>query len=130
MRLVALADEGPVLFDVACDGAGVVYTQTVEGMATAAEIAANVAWQAWGPQAAQVGFWKDDVWLTQDGGAERTYGGDPLLLRTVRGAGPDMEVGDYRRWQSGLLAYQAVAAGAGYTVRIELMDPRLPIVQE
>lgn len=124
VRLVALADEGPVLFDVACDHAGVVRHAAQEGMASAAEALAWLAWQAWGPQDARGGRWSDGLWLVADGEAVRTYGGDPLLLRGVDGPGPDLDVGDYRPWQDGLLAFQSVATGTGYALSIKLHDPR------
>ena len=125
MHLVALADEGPVLFDVACDRAGVVRHAAQDGMAPAAEMVARLAWQAWGVQESQSGHWDDGRWLTKDAEMVRTFGGDPLLLRAVGGSGPDLEIGDYRSWHSGLLAFQAVATDIGLAVRIELQDPRM-----
>ncbi len=125
MHMVALADEGPVLFEVACSRAGVVVNAVQDGMAPAADLAARLAWQAWGLHEVQPGDWDDGTWLTQDAPMVRTYGGDPLLLRTAGGSGPAMEIGDYRLWECGLLAFQAVASDTAYAVRIQLQDPRL-----
>jgi hypothetical protein len=124
MRLVGLTDEGPLLFDVRCNRAGVSTRSVQTGLEAATDVLARLAWQAWGSQDTGPGRWEDDRWLVDTDATIRSFSGDPLILRSATGEGPDMRMGDYRLWSHGLLAYQVTAEGMAYTLHIALQDPQ------
>lgn len=122
--MVGLADEGPLLFDVSCSRAGVATRSVQTGLEAATDVLARLAWQAWGSQDTGPGRWEDDRWLVDADATVRCFAGDPLILRSATGEGPDMRMGDYRLWSHGLLAYQATVEGMAYTLHIVLQDPQ------
>jgi hypothetical protein len=124
VRLALLADEGILLCDVAVTNGQVQVFREAPDLVGRSEALGRLAWQAWGaPATTHPGIWQDGAWKVDDGVSQRWFAGDPLVLRRVEGSGPHCEVGDYRPWAAGLLAYQAHLSGLGFTVQLQLQAP-------
>ncbi len=124
VRLALLADEGVLLCDVAVNGGQVTVYREVPDLVGRGEGLGQLSWQAWGASSTdQPGVWQGGAWRVDDGIRQRWFAGDPLALRRIEGPGPRCEVGDYRPWGQGLLAYQAQLSGLGFTVTLQLNRP-------
>ena len=123
IRLVLLADEGPLLLDIERNGSGIHLHQSVEGLHDSAASIGEIVWQVWGNEQSCPGSWEDGVWVVDGDTTRRVFGGDPLLLRRIERQQPSVDVGDYRIWEGSLLAYQARASGPGFSVTVILDRP-------
>ena len=129
VRLGVITDEGIILADVVVDGESVTAQSIRPEIEPTLGVLAHVVRQTWitphdTPRVA------DDVmvgqWSGQWGASVRTYGGDPVLLRRVTGAGPDLFIEDYRVEAQGLIAHAVRAEGLGYTVQVTISQLGLP----
>lgn len=125
VRVVLLADEGLLLLDLGRDASGIHLYQSIDGLRDSAAFIGEVVWQSWGNQHSSPGHWDDGIWVVDRETTRRWFGGDPLLLRRIKGQLPSVEVGDYRTWEGSLLAYQVRASGPGFSVTI-CLDHTMP----
>lgn len=136
VRVALIADEGVLLADLTSDGTTTTVTKAIPDLASTA---ARLGWfvhQAWGEQhtAGQLqavgqpqwhdGHWRTAAPSTTAPDAQRLYGGDPLLLRRIEAQSADLNVGDYRPWGNGLLAYRSDMSALGFSVTLMLGDPQ------
>lgn len=123
VRLGVITDEGIILADVIVDGEAVTVQALRPEITPTLEILAHVVRQTWvtphdTPRLVgdvMVGQWSG-LW----GDSERIYAGDPVLLRSVSGAGPKVFIEDYRVEPQGLIAHAVRAEGLGYTLQMTI----------
>ena len=131
VRLALLADEGVLLCDLSCDGKTVSTHHVIPDLAS---LVPRLGWyvhQVWGnrPQDEPV-KWVADHWLMATHAplyaeTQRHYGGDPLLLRQVEATAMTINIGDYRSWGGGWLAYHSELSALGVAVTLQLAEPVL-----
>ncbi len=135
VRFGLISDEGVVLADLLVDGDSVTALALRPEIEPTVGVLAHLVRQTWaaprdllvveGPPAAPSAM-ERSVRLGQWGTSTRIYGGDPVLLRTVSGGGPDLVIEDYRLEPMGLIAHAVRAEGLGYSVQITITQIGLP----
>lgn len=130
VRLALVADEGILLVDLTCDGTTTTIANAVPDLVSTAPRLGWFVHQTWGePTTSGQPEWRDGHWRTLAPtplapGAQRLFGGDPLLLRLIDAPAVSILVGDYRPWGTGLLAYHSELSALGISVTLTLNDPR------
>jgi hypothetical protein len=120
VRLVLLADEGPLVLDLLVTDTHEVAFQAYPDVKSHLAALGHLVRQVWGP-----GPTVDQNQGTKPrAGTVRTYGGDPLLLRSVTGGGPSLVIGDYRWTKTGNLAHCAAITFPGGSVTLTLGHPQ------
>jgi hypothetical protein len=121
VRLALLADEGLLLLDLTQDAAGTTIHAGQPALRSRAELIGRAA-LAWVSLPLQPGHWADDRWVVPTRAGACWYGGDPLRLRRITGPGPEVDVGDYRLREGGLLAQVSHLHSPGFDLTLRLGD--------
>ncbi len=128
VRFGIITDEGVVLADLVVDGESVTAVALRPEVEPTVGVLAHLVRQAWVTPRDEPHL-DGAVAIGQWGASRRTYGGDPVLLRTVSGGGPDLVIEDYRLEPlapTGLLAHAVRAEGLGYSVQLTIEQVGAP----
>jgi hypothetical protein len=118
VRLVLMADEGPVLLDV--DGVGRVHGGRPDARLTrVATLLGQIAGHTWLPRDDQPRR-EGEVRRSDGPDGTRWYGGDPVLLRAVSGLGPTVFIENWRQRDQMLLPHHVRAEAMGVSIELIL----------
>ena len=124
-RAVFLSDEGITLADITAAAGTYPVTKSLPAFSEALPRLGRLVAQAYAAPTTEVRSWDDGRLVALADGESRWYGGDPLLLRLVRGQGFDIYLEDYRQLGGELLPWEVRGEGPlGITVRIRLQEAR------
>lgn len=129
VRFGVITDEGVVLADLLVDGESVTAVQLRPEVEPAVGVLARLVRQAWAAPLDKPRP-EDGLIIGEWNGSQRIYGGDPVLLRAVRGDGPDLEIEDYRLESVGLIAHTVRATSLGYDVQLTISAVGVPAANQ
>jgi len=96
VRLVLISDEGLELLDLTSGEKQEQVTMALPELKRALTPLARLVHQAYGAPVESAAQWEGGHLVISAGAERRLYGGDPILLRAVSGAGLDLTLSDYR----------------------------------
>jgi hypothetical protein len=120
-RAVFLSDEGVLLADLTANPFGFEVVKAIPDLADALPHLGRLVMQAYAGMPSEMRTWEDGRLVATAGKERRIYGGDPLLLREIDGAGLDLLLEDWCQLGGELLAHEVRGEGPfGITLRIHL----------
>ena len=125
VRLGIISDEGELLADLIAQVGALERIQVEPRLESVAPALGHALAQTWAAPSDQA-QWVDGWIVGRLGSTERFYGGDPLVLRRVSGAGTELTIEDYRWEAFGLLAHEVRGQGAFGSFRLSLGAVGLP----
>ena len=125
IRLGIISDDGQLLADLIAQAGAVEQIQLEPGLEAVAPALGHALAQTWAAPSDKA-QWVDGWIVGRLGTTERYYGGDPLVLRRVSGAGTELTIEDYRWEAFGLLAHEVRGQGAFGSFRLSLGAVGLP----
>lgn len=125
IRLGIISDDGELLADLIAQAGSIERIQVEPVLEAVAPALGHALAQTWAAPRDQA-QWVDGWIVGRAGDSERYYGGDPLVLRRVSGAGAELTIEDYRWEAFGLLAHEVRGQGAFGSFRLSLGAVGLP----
>ena len=125
IRLGIISDDGELLADLIAQAGSIEKIRVEPILEAVAPALGHALAQTWAAPSDKA-QWVDGWIVGRLGTTERFYGGDPLVLRRVSGAGTELTIEDYRWEAFGLLAHEVRGQGSFGSFRLALGAVALP----